>query len=76
MAKLGDRAVGVSRSSRDGSIGMDDLERLDTILEGRKVSAVLHCGWPAPDNTRLIERAPTGGGTRIALAPGATVELR
>jgi hypothetical protein len=25
---------------------------------------------------RLIERAPTGGGTRIALAPGASVELR
>lgn len=25
---------------------------------------------------RLIERAPTGGGTRIVLAPGATVELR
>ena len=25
---------------------------------------------------RLIERAPTGGGTRIALAPGAVVELR
>jgi pSer/pThr/pTyr-binding forkhead associated (FHA) protein len=25
---------------------------------------------------RLIERAPTGGGTRIALAPGASIEVR
>jgi hypothetical protein len=25
---------------------------------------------------RLIERAPTGGGTRIALAPGAVIEVR
>jgi hypothetical protein len=25
---------------------------------------------------RLIERAPTGGGTRIALAPGAQIEVR
>ena len=25
---------------------------------------------------RLLERAPTGGGTRIALAPGATIDVR
>lgn len=60
MAKLGDRAVGVSRSSRTGMIGMDELERLDTILAGRKVSAVLHCGWPSPDNTRLTDLADSG----------------
>jgi NAD(P)-dependent dehydrogenase (short-subunit alcohol dehydrogenase family) len=55
MTKLGSRAVGVSRRPRDGMIALGDLERLEAVLRGRRVSAVLHCGWPTPDNTRLTE---------------------
>jgi 3-hydroxybutyryl-CoA dehydratase len=60
MAKLGSRAVGVSRSGRDGMINIADLDRLDARLAGRRVSAVLHCGWPVPDNTRLIDLPDAG----------------
>jgi 3-oxoacyl-[acyl-carrier protein] reductase len=55
MATLGARGVGVTRSARDGMIGMGDLDRLDAILGGRRVSAIVHCGWPVPDNTRLLD---------------------
>jgi len=44
MSMLGSRAVAVSRSLRE-------VEQLD----GRRVSAVVHCGWPAPDNSRLVD---------------------
>jgi NAD(P)-dependent dehydrogenase (short-subunit alcohol dehydrogenase family) len=55
MTKLGPRAIGVSRSRQGDRIGMDDLDHLDAILQGRRVNAILHCGWPAPDNTRLVD---------------------
>jgi len=44
MSMLGSKAVAVSRS-------LKEVEQLD----GRRVSAIVHCGWPAPDNSRLIE---------------------
>jgi 3-hydroxybutyryl-CoA dehydratase len=55
MAKLAGRAIGVSRSARDGMIAMGDLDRLESILGGRRLSSVIHCGWPTPDNTRLVD---------------------
>jgi acyl dehydratase/NAD(P)-dependent dehydrogenase (short-subunit alcohol dehydrogenase family) len=55
MQLLGSRGVAVSRTPRAGAIAVGDLERLDSILDGQRLSAVVHCGWPAPDNSRLVD---------------------
>lgn len=44
MSMLGSKAVAVSRT-------LEEVEHLD----GQRVSAIVHCGWPAPDNSRLID---------------------
>jgi NAD(P)-dependent dehydrogenase (short-subunit alcohol dehydrogenase family) len=44
VSMLGSKAVPVSRS-------LQEVEQLD----GQRVSAIVHCGWPAPDNSRLID---------------------
>jgi 3-hydroxybutyryl-CoA dehydratase len=64
-AALGSRAIGISRSTSDRWVVVPDLERFaehaDAILQGRQISAIVHCAWPSPDNVPLtaISNIPT-----------------
>jgi 3-hydroxybutyryl-CoA dehydratase len=53
MARLGSRAIGVSRSAREGMLHAPDLEHIDSIPAGVALEAIVHCAWPAPDNVPL-----------------------
>lgn len=55
MALLGQRAIGVSRTPREGAIAFSDLDGLDGVLGDKRLAAIVHSGWPAPDNSRLID---------------------
>lgn len=58
LAQLGAEGVGLSRPS--GAHGPSDehaddmLQRVGTLLAGRRLRAIVHCGWPAPDNGGLL----------------------
>jgi acyl dehydratase len=56
---LGDSAIGLSRVASGVLVAVPDLERLpeelERILEGRRVSGVVHCALPAPDNVPLTQ---------------------
>jgi 3-hydroxybutyryl-CoA dehydratase len=34
-----------------------DLDNIVSVLNGRKISGIVHCGWPSPDNQRLVALA-------------------
>ena len=53
LARLGEGALGVSREAREGMLQATELERIAEALGDRKVKAIVHCAWPAPDNARL-----------------------
>ena len=53
LARLGQRGLGLSRSSAPDALAAHDFSRLPELLGGRKISGIVHCGWPAPDNERL-----------------------
>ncbi len=53
LARLGDSGLGLSRSGAAGALSVPDLSLLPEFLAGRKISAIVHCGWPSPDNRRL-----------------------
>lgn len=54
LAALGPTAVGFSRQLAPDLEHTPDPESLDGVACGRRIAAIVHCGWPAPDNTRLI----------------------
>jgi 3-hydroxybutyryl-CoA dehydratase len=58
LAQLGAEGVGLSRPSGvHGALDEhveDEIERVGTLLAGRRLRAIVHCGWPAPDNGRLL----------------------
>jgi 3-hydroxybutyryl-CoA dehydratase len=57
IARLGMRALGVARSAPGQWAQIVDVEQLpsqiDAMLSGRKLAAIVHCAWPAPDNVQL-----------------------
>ena len=53
LRQLGAGAVGFSLTSAPAETPADTAARILALLDGRAVSAIVHCGWPAPDNTRL-----------------------
>lgn len=53
LSRLGSRGLGLSRSGAVGALMVSDLARLPELLGGRKISGIVHCGWPTPDNQRL-----------------------
>lgn len=57
---LGERAFPVSHRTDAGLIGDPDLDLMAQIPEERKIDAIIHCGWPTPDNTRLTQLASAG----------------
>jgi acyl dehydratase/NAD(P)-dependent dehydrogenase (short-subunit alcohol dehydrogenase family) len=52
MRRLGARGLAVRRNLTSGEF---EIEELMGILGGRPIAAIVHCAWPAPDNTRFID---------------------
>jgi NAD(P)-dependent dehydrogenase (short-subunit alcohol dehydrogenase family) len=72
LKRLGGNGLGLSRSSAAGSVVVPDLARLPELLGDRKISGIVHCGWPSPDNQRLIA---LGGNTEAAVRHHVTEPL-
>jgi 3-hydroxybutyryl-CoA dehydratase len=56
LRRLGDRAIAVARGF-EGSTISEVSEGLLGKLGSRKISGIVHCAWPKPDNVRLTEIA-------------------
>jgi len=54
VEKLGGKGIALSREVRDGTLALNSGDAIETLGEG-SVSAIVHCGWPAPDNSRLVD---------------------
>lgn len=54
LSRLGRKAIGLSQSGRVGAITVSDFDYLPDVLTAHKISGIVHCGWPRPDNQRLI----------------------
>jgi len=68
LARLGARAVGVSRRPEPGMIAAEEHERLGELLDGRRIGGIVHCAWPSPDNERLTMLRDIGGAIEHNLA--------
>lgn len=55
LSRLGGAALGVARSAAPGVLQVEDPERIADAVGDRKLSAIVHCAWPAPDNVRLLD---------------------
>jgi len=64
LTRLGGNGLGLSRSGGGGALAVPDLATIPSLLAGRKIAGIVHCGWPAPDNQRLTA---LGGGTAAAI---------
>jgi NAD(P)-dependent dehydrogenase (short-subunit alcohol dehydrogenase family) len=53
LNRFSGRALGVSRQPTEGMITAADLECIGEVIGERQIQAIIHCAWPAPDNTRL-----------------------
>ena len=53
LARLGSRAIGFSSAHIGPKSPGDLLAVADEAGGGRPIAAIVHCGWPTPDNTRL-----------------------
>jgi acyl dehydratase/NAD(P)-dependent dehydrogenase (short-subunit alcohol dehydrogenase family) len=60
LARLGDRGIGLSRGGDRGVPMPLDVAHVDALTGGAPIAAIVHCGWPAPDNTRLTKLADAG----------------
>ncbi len=54
LAQLGDRGLGVSRQAGPGIIQADSASAIAAALGDRKISGIVHCAWPRPDNQDLL----------------------
>jgi NAD(P)-dependent dehydrogenase (short-subunit alcohol dehydrogenase family) len=71
LAKLpaGVGAIGVSRSSSGpGLIKASTAAEIEAGLEGRRISAIVHCAWPSPDNQSLTELTDIRAATEFNVA--------
>ena len=64
LTRLGSRGVALSRAfvenfatSHGGALPDDPLSEC---IDGRRVSAIIHCGWPTPDNEPLLAVSDIG----------------
>jgi acyl dehydratase/NAD(P)-dependent dehydrogenase (short-subunit alcohol dehydrogenase family) len=57
LARLGSRAIGLSRSGANPVPAVPNVAQVDAITGGAPITAIVHCGWPSPDNTRLTKLA-------------------
>jgi acyl dehydratase len=62
-------ALGVSRSSSGpGLIKAASGPEIAASLDGRRISAIVHCSWPAPDNQPLTELTDIRAATEFNIA--------
>ncbi len=59
VARLGSRGIGLSRSGEGAVPALLDVAHVDTLTGGAPIAGIVHCGWPAPDNTRLTKLGDT-----------------
>jgi NAD(P)-dependent dehydrogenase (short-subunit alcohol dehydrogenase family) len=60
LNRLATRGLGVSRTGGPGTIVAADGQELERVLGDRTVAGIVHCGWPPPDNERLIAISDVG----------------
>lgn len=60
LVRLGSRGVGLSRRGDHGVPATVDVAHIDALTGGAPIEAIVHCGWPAPDNTRLTKLSDAG----------------
>ena len=54
LARLGQRGLGVSRTGGAGLLAAQNSNALAELIGDRRIDAIVHCAWPAPDNQRLL----------------------
>ena len=54
LARLGARGLGVSRTGGEGLFVAPSSRTLIEAIGDRRLDAIVHCAWPAPDNQRLV----------------------
>lgn len=54
LLRLGPRAIGLSRRPQTGLLTAPHVGGVTDALGGRRISAIVHCAWPMPDNQRLL----------------------
>jgi 3-oxoacyl-[acyl-carrier protein] reductase len=60
LARLGAKGRGFPRADTEGG-SMLDADRVDALTGGSPIAGIVHCGWPAPDNTRLTKLGDISG---------------
>jgi NAD(P)-dependent dehydrogenase (short-subunit alcohol dehydrogenase family) len=69
LARLPDTALGVSRStSGQRLVRADSVAAIEQAIGARKISAIIHCAWPFPDNESLTELTDVRAATEFNLA--------
>jgi len=53
LQRLGERGQSVTRNKVTGRL---DIDNLPGILNEHPIEAIVHCGWPTPDNRRFIDQ--------------------
>lgn len=54
LARLGSKALGVSRSDRTGMRTVANIEEIAATFAGQQIGGIVHCAWPMPDNENLL----------------------
>jgi acyl dehydratase len=68
LARLGSRGIGLSRSGEGAVPALLDVADVDTLTDGAPIAGIVHCGWPAPDNTRLTKLSDAGAAIEYNLS--------
>ena len=66
LSRLGARGTAVPRPA--GGASTIDIEQVDALTSGAPIAGIVHCGWPAPDNTRLTKLDDAGAAIDYNLA--------
>jgi len=52
---LGTRGKAIKRNSESGKLSIDGVQNIENSKLSTKIAAIIHCGWPKPDNRRFID---------------------
>ncbi|MGE0278492.1 MAG: SDR family oxidoreductase [Alphaproteobacteria bacterium] len=55
LQRLGKQGIGWSRKGEGGQLSASSANQLSQLLDGQKLSAIVHCAWPKPDNRSLLD---------------------
>ncbi|MDB6087219.1 MAG: Acetoacetyl-CoA reductase [Gammaproteobacteria bacterium] len=78
IAKLPAGTLGVSRSSSgSGFAKAPTIADIEQCAQGRRIAAIVHCAWPAPDNESLTDLTDIRAATEFNVAAPLreTIEL-